>query len=367
MPIDDINKTNSLSPTVLQVRVQPSGPFATSLLNIVKNPVAVAIAATQNLTPTQQAALLDSEALQTLNLKPTAPAEPLLANNTTPASTTILESQGLSPAQEAALAVNETVQTALETKNLSPAQQAALAANQATQTLVPPETTPPTATPVAPGGQTLPPGTVTTAQTPGTTTTVVETPPEVNFAVPATAPSQIATTTETTVASEALNPAPPATARPIEYKNAVAAYEIRNPSPPPADPTPIRKEVHPSLSIGRVRPVDPLVLRQEWEKRKKSRSKETESQEDNTQPPPPLAEKSIQQMIKQANEDLAASGVPLHLVLAKTEEGFALDIYDSSDDAVCQMTQEIPLDLNHLLTTLDNLEHEAGLIVNIKT
>ena len=57
----------------------------------------------------------------------------------------------------------------------------------------------------------------------------------------------------------------------------------------------------------------------------------------------------------------------MHLVLAQNEDGFALDIYECSNDAVCEVTQEITLDLNNLLTTLDNLEHETGIIVNIKT
>ncbi|MCX5865665.1 MAG: hypothetical protein NT087_06025 [Deltaproteobacteria bacterium] len=365
MPVDSINTTNPVLPTALQSQVQTSVPLATSPLNLVKNPVAVAVAATQNLTPAQQAALLGSNAVQALNLQPTAPAEPLLADNTTP-PTTILESQGLSPAQEAALAVNETVQTALETQNLTPAQQAALATNQATQTLVTPLAVPEPTIPAAAGvaGQTPAPVPVETtlAVTPaGTATTGV------TSATTAATPAVTATPiTDTTVASEVPAPNQPTTAQPIPYQNAFAAYEIRNPTPPPPDPSPIRKGVHPPLPIGRVRHVDPLVLRQEWEKRKKNRSKETGSQE-GTPPRPPLAEKSIHQMIKQANEDLAASGVPLHLVLAKNDEGFALDIYNCSDDAVCQMTQEVPLDLNNLLTTLDNLEHEAGIIVNIKT
>src|SRR3989338_3348904 len=118
MPVDDINSINPVLPAALQSRVQTSVPLATSPLTTVKNPVAVATAATQNLTPAQQAALLGSEAVQTLNLEPTSPAEPLLATGTTSGITTVTESQGLSPAQQAALAVNETVQTALESQNL---------------------------------------------------------------------------------------------------------------------------------------------------------------------------------------------------------------------------------------------------------
>ena len=342
MPVDDINSINPVLPAALQSRVPTSVPLATSPLNIVKNPVAVATAATQNLTPAQQAALLGSEAVQTLNLEPTSPAEPLLATGTTSGITTVTESQGLSPAQQAALTVNQATQT--------------LAAP-----LTPPETTTIATTGI--GGQTPVPSpvgtTLTTGTATGTTTTGVT--PATTAATPTTT-----TTTETTVVREGVTPTQQATAQPIPYRNAFAVYEVRNPTPPPPDPLPTRKDLHPSLPIGRVRPVDPLVLRQEWEKRKKAKRKESGLQEEQ-EPRPPLAEKSIQQMIKQANEDLIASGVPLQLVLAKTEEGFALDIYDCSDDAVCQVTQEVPLDLNNLLTILDNLEHEAGIIVNIKT
>ncbi|PKN15842.1 MAG: hypothetical protein CVU68_13045 [Deltaproteobacteria bacterium HGW-Deltaproteobacteria-3] len=95
MAIDDINTTNPVLPAALQNRTQTTIPLATSPLNIVKNPVAVATAATQNLPPAQQAALLGSEALRTLTLEPTSPAEPLLATGTTTGITTVTESEGL--------------------------------------------------------------------------------------------------------------------------------------------------------------------------------------------------------------------------------------------------------------------------------
>jgi hypothetical protein len=171
---------------------------------------------------------------------------------------------------------------------------------------------------------------------------------------------------ETTAAPQALNPAQQATGQAIPFQNAVAVYEVRNPTPPPPDPAPIRKDIHPPVPIGRVRPIDPLVLRQEWEKRKITKRKEVGHPVE-TESRPPLAEKVIRDLVRKANEDLAASGVPLHLVLARNEEGFALDVYDCSDNAVCEVTQEVPLDLHNLLITLDNLEHETGIIVNIKT
>jgi hypothetical protein len=364
MAIDDINNATPVLPTALQGRTQTFVPLAASLLATVKDPVAVAVAATQNLTPAQQAALLGSEALQTLSLDPTFPAQPLLADGTILDPPSIIESEGLSPAQQAALAVNETVQTALETQNLTPAQQTALAVKQATQNLAAPLTLPEAAIPAAAtgvSGQNLPPGlgeTIPTTETPA----VSALPTGVNPATTAATPTATSTPpTETTVADEVLNLTQPAAAQAIPFEKAFAVYEIRNPNPPPSEPVPIRKKVHPPLPIGRVRPIDPLVLRQEWEKRKKNRRLEE------TPPPPPLAEKTIRDLVKQANEDLSASGVPVHLVLAQKGEGFALDVYDCSDEAACWLAHEVPLDSSHLMTVLDNLEHETGIIVNIKT
>jgi len=138
MAVDEINNTPPVLPAALQRRIQTFVPLAASLLTTVKNPVAVATAAAQNLTPAQQAALLGNAALQTLNLEPASPSDPLLDDGTTPDLAAILESEGLSPAQQAALAASETVQTAIEEGNQTPAQQAALTVNQALQTLTAP-------------------------------------------------------------------------------------------------------------------------------------------------------------------------------------------------------------------------------------
>lgn len=373
MAVDDINSINSVLKTVLQGQTRTPVSLATSPLNLVKDPVAVAVAATENLTPEQQTALLGNEAVQILSGEPTAQPDPLLADGTTVDATTILDSEGLSPAQQAALAVNETVQTALETQNLTPAQQAALAVNQATQPLAaaqtPAETVIPAAAEAEVAGQAAPPG-------PGEVTTAVgtaagvATPEETAAAATAAATPAVTTTpaATTTVAREVPIAAQPAVALPIPYANAFVVYEVRNPTPPPDEPGAIRRDIHPAVPIGRVRRVDPLVLRQEWEKRKRNRQPEGGHPAAAVAASrPPLAEKAIREIIRQANDDLAASGVPLHLVLAQSAEGFALDVYECLDEAMCEMTQEIPLDFKNLWTVLDNIEHETGIIVNIKT
>jgi len=366
MAVDEINNTPPVLPAALQRRIQTFVPLAASLLTTVKNPVAVATAAAQNLTPAQQAALLGNAALQTLNLEPASPSDPLLDDGTTPDLAAILESEGLSPAQQAALAASEIVQAAIEEENQTPAQQAALTVNQALQTLTAPLAQTETALTLeaaAIAGQTPAPGPEETTGIAGTAAGVTVAATAAAAPMTATAATAVA---ETAVTPQVLNPAQPATAQAIPYQNAVAVYEVKNPTPPPTDPAPIRKDLHPPVPIGRVRPIDPLVLRQEWEKRKTTKRKEAGTPVE-TELRPPLAEKAIRDLVRQTNEDLAASGVPLHLVLTRNQEGFALDIYECSDKVVCEVTQEVPLDLNNLLTTLDNLEHEAGIIVNIKT
>lgn len=141
----------------------------------------------------------------------------------------------------------------------------------------------------------------------------------------------------------------------------VAVYEIPDQTPAPPEPKPIRRDIFPLLPLGRVRPVDRLVLRRDWERRRESGIQE------NIRQTTPLAERSIQQMVSHANDDLIANGLPLRLVLAKKEKRYLLDIYDCSDDEACRLEQEIPLDLKDLPTILDNIQHESGIIINIRT
>jgi hypothetical protein len=72
-------------------------------------------------------------------------------------------------------------------------------------------------------------------------------------------------------------------------------------------------------------------------------------------------------VINEANADLARSGLPLHLVLASNPSGYLLDIYNCSGKDRCRLEQEVPIDLSELTTLLDSIQHESGIIINIKT
>ncbi len=346
MPIDEISPTNSILLAALQRQGRALAPSA-STFNTGLNPTLGIVTENQALTPVQQTTLLVNETLQSLNFVPSSTAETLRINETNPTINTALETQNLSLTQQTDLAFNDTLQALgpLSTVLRNPI--SAAASGEGSQSLpsvagVEANTVAATGVATALESQTL---TLTTTSSSST-------------------PSMATATATTTSVDEALNPSQTtAITQPILDRNLIAVpiYEIRDPKPLQADPKPRRKEILPAMPSGRVRPVDRLVLRQEWERRKER------GQREEMPPRPPLAERSIRDMIQRANEDLAANGLPLHLVLAKNNDGYCLDIYDCSDEAVCRLSQEVHLDLNELLTILDNLQHETGIIINIKT
>lgn len=346
MAIDEITSTQSILLKSLQSRDRTILPLDTNVPSNAVNSLTAALEATQALTPAQQAALVVNETLQSLNFEPSSPVDALLLNETNPSTIVAVGDIALSPTQQAALAFNESLQTL------------------ATAPVTPETTVSALATEIAAQGLTV--GaldtTLATAASAGVTTGV-ETP-AVNVAAQAASATSATTpsATETIVAPLAPNAIPPAVPLVLDRNPiAVGVYEIRDQTPAPPEPKPLRREVVRPVPLGRVRPVDRLVLRREWEKRKENQRREE------LLPRPPLAERSILQMVSQVNEDLAANGLPFRLVLANNNGEYSLDIYDCSDDTLCRLAQEVPLDLKELLTTLDNLQHETGIIINIKT
>lgn len=391
MAVDEIDNTNAVLPTATLVSSRQRSPVPSAATPLNVPTPAIPAAAPQVLPPAQQAALLVNETLRALNFVNQSPADALLFNEMNPVVSAIVETQGLTPAQQTALLVNETLQTlniapssasaallidetnpalaaALEAQDLPLTQQAALAINETLQdlgtaTLAPANTIAAGPAAGAPSPMPGPLAATLFEATAAGVATAGETSGGRPPATTAAMPTALATTRPETAAASAALPTQSNAVQPILDRNpiAVPVYEVRDPTPAPSAPKPIRKDLSPSLPIGRVRPVDRLVLRQEWEKRKERGRRPTPS------PRPSLTERSLQQMVNQANEDLTANGLPLRLVLAKNDEGYSLDIYDCSDETLCRLAQEVPLDLNHLLTTLDNIQHETGIIVNIKT
>lgn len=346
MTIDEISAINSFLPTVASREVTPLS-LATTPFSRVLTPVPLAVAALQALTPAQQTALLVNETLQSFDFVPSYPTESFFSLETNSHVPTVIESKGLSPVQRAVLTVNKTLHPRQATFPEVP--QDDIPATEAEARNVNPRPVPQAAT-VNP----LPWSSEATALTASGVkqTASASTPlPATALAADLTAPGTDRSFIQQTTAQATLDRNPIAT----------AVYEIRDPKPAPPEPKPIRKEIHPPMAIGMVRPVDRLGLKRQWEMRKENGRHEA------TLSRPPLEERAIREMINRVNEDLLANGLPLHLVLAKNSEGYCLDIYDCSDDTACRLTQEVHLDLNEMVTILDNLQHETGIIININT
>lgn len=384
MAIDEINSTKSVPSTITQTRDRAIDPPVTPSPAKVTNAVPGPVSGSQGATPAQEANLLINESLRTVNFEPPTSAGALLRNETNPQLTELVRNQNLSSAQQSGLAVNKTLQALsfdsstavgpllinetkptttvfLENQNLSPVQRAALSVNDTLQSLATSVTeTGNTVSAAGTGGaQNLNQGQPNTLLATGTVAGGVAAGAQVQGSTLAASAAGV----QTTVPGEITNPNL-TTALPITDRNIIATpvYEVRDPKPPPAEPKSRKRVVFPPMPVGRVRPVDRLVLKREWEARKDNRQKGEALQR------PPLEERSLREMISRTNDDLVANGLPIRLVLAKDSEGaYSLDIYDCSDDTACQLSKEVPLNLNDLLTILDNIEHESGIIVNVMT
>ena len=70
-------------------------------------------------------------------------------------------------------------------------------------------------------------------------------------------------------------------------------------------------------------------------------------------------ETKVPLMLTQVNADMAANGLPLHLVFARNEAGYALNVYDCSDTELCRLTRDVPLNFEELTATLETLRQQA--------
>jgi hypothetical protein len=291
--------------------------------------------------------LLINQALQNLNFVSQPQTNPLLINET--------------PAQ---LAANETLQ------NLTPVEQNQLQTNQALLNL---NATAQTTTPAA-----------VTQATAATTATAVQqvAPTQQTAAAPALATTQLPATTVTAAAATVppivplasgavttvFTPTPVAAnfvesfrvpyflQNPDRTPYVLAVYEVGNPNPAPAEPAPIPNEVRPPLPADRTRQVGRATLRQSWS------NYQSRAYSENIPPATPVGERNLRHVLTQVNADMAANGLPLHLVFARNEAGYALNVYDCSDTELCRLTRDIPLKFED--TTITNLLQETGIMIN---
>lgn len=137
----------------------------------------------------------------------------------------------------------------------------------------------------------------------------------------------------------------------------VISDEIKFPRPIVIDPYKTEKKVaavdavHPVIRVG--------AFKKEWIERKggiKTRKK-----------PEQLTvtdENDIRRLIARINHHFTSQKILLHLILTKQEDGFTLDVYDSTDGAVSTVIHDIIINIEELPALLRNLQKASGILIN---
>ena len=79
---------------------------------------------------------------------------------------------------------------------------------------------------------------------------------------------------------------------------------------------------------------------------------------------PEGAERTLQLLIFQANQDFASHDIAIHLGLVKSSEGYRLDIYDCTDSHVCKLVKDNTIHIEELPKLIRNLQQEAGILLD---
>jgi len=344
--LEAIQQNAQLVNTTLQNLGQTATvPTVENLFFTTPSPLLTALQQTQELTPAQQNALLVNETLQNLNFVPAAPLNPLLVNELPPTLAAAEITENLNLVQQNAQVVNETLlQVGPATPPGVVQQPQALPVAPAAAPQITPvaAAAPPAATAIAPAATAT--ASITTAATTTTTTTAVTIPVTVQFPTQGFSPATFQLTLF-----------------PDRTPYVLVVYQPNDPAPLPHDPAPVDREVPPADPVvptprtGEAR-LRQLHLPQGGSLRRTDyyTSQATVGQ----------AEKSIRYSIGQVNAEMAAQGSSLHLVFARHENGFAVDVYDCSYNEACRLAYDVPIPLDNLPGVLGNLQHETGIIVD---
>ncbi len=79
---------------------------------------------------------------------------------------------------------------------------------------------------------------------------------------------------------------------------------------------------------------------------------------------PSEAEKNLQSVINQVNENFREHKVDIHLSLARVRNKYVLDIYDCSDLRLCRLIGKKGITLENLPDFLRNLQENVGLVLD---
>lgn len=138
----------------------------------------------------------------------------------------------------------------------------------------------------------------------------------------------------------------------------VISDEIKFPRPVHIDP--YRKERKVEATEG-ITPIARIgAFTQKW-------NREREGGESPRQPRrhlTPTEESEIRHLLGQANAGLEQRHILLRLVLTKDETGYGMDVYDCTNDTICQVVGDLVISVDDLPALLRNLEEQSGLLID---
>lgn len=135
----------------------------------------------------------------------------------------------------------------------------------------------------------------------------------------------------------------------------VISDEIKFPRPIRVDPYRKEKKVDPIDGLASVARIG--AFKRDWQRNRGERRQ----QEQAFSSP---EEASVRRLVQQVNTHLEHREIPLHLVLIKNMHGYALDLYDCTDETQCAIIGDVVIDLNDLPALLKNLQQEAGILLD---
>lgn len=335
---------------------------------VTPSPLLTALQETQDLTPFQQNVLLVNRALDDLGFIPAEPRDPLLIDVIPPELVAREPTADPGLIQQTALFLNRTLEDLGVEPRIGPELQP-LTAAAATVTGADGTVLAGAAAQAAPAADRLVPAAA--GEEVPVTPLPVAAPAAAAAAVAAPlAPGAAAAAPEPTFPAEArfltpeLTPGTlPVTMFPDRTPYVIVVYRLDNPAPPAAGPEPVDRQVPQPTPLPAVHPVADARLRQLEQHFGEGGG--PEATKPRPAPSPAIrAEQEIRTALGRLNADLAAQKLPLHLVLARNDKGFALDVYDCSFNELCKLTYDIPVSMEDLTGLLGRLEQETGLIVD---
>jgi len=139
----------------------------------------------------------------------------------------------------------------------------------------------------------------------------------------------------------------------------MVVYEIKDPAAVLTTvPKALRSDISPALGVQQLHAIGHLMARPQPGQDKGGRQHRR---------PVPLdqpSEREVCRLLEQINQQLERQGTMIHLVLVADDGGFAIDLYDCSDQQVCRVIHDISIGINDLPLLLARLTEKVGIMVD---